>query len=64
MSRLAQAEAEARHPLRFAAGGRDEKSWAKRFVYRYENGDKTLTTVQIHFAYMALELPIPTGGQP
>lgn len=58
MSAVARAEAEARYPLRTSAG-RDEKSWAKRFVYRYEHGDKTLMPVQIQFAYAALEMPMP-----
>lgn len=62
MSRLALTEAEARYPLR-VAGGRDEKSWARRFVYRFEHGDRTLTPVQIQFAHMALELPLPGSAE-
>lgn len=39
--------------------GADAKAWAKRFVYRYEKGDKTLLPVQVQFAYMALGMDPP-----
>jgi len=48
-------EAEAKFPNELK-GVRDYKAWAKRFLYRYEHGDKTLTMIQIHFAHEAMEI--------
>lgn len=55
MSRHIEDEAKAVHPA-ISANGRDDKAWAKRIIYREERGDKTLTTLQVQFAKMALGL--------
>lgn len=36
------------------ATGRDDKAWAKRFLWREANGDKDLMAIQISFARQAL----------
>lgn len=59
MSAQIRAEAESRFPFKLAGGGVDNKAWAKRFVFRFERGDKTLLPVQIQFAYLALDLDPP-----
>jgi len=61
MSFTLKAEAEAKYPLKPANGGYDHKAWAKRFVYRFRKGDKTLLDIQIIFAHMALEIEVPKG---
>lgn len=61
MSVTIRNEAEAKYPFK-TANGFDFKAWAKRFVYRYEKGDKTLLQVQIVFAHEALEKPLPQVG--
>lgn len=58
MSAVIRNEAEAKYPTKTTAGI-DYKAWAKRFVYRYERGDKSLLDIQILFAHQALELPVP-----
>lgn len=58
MSAVIRAEAEAKYPTK-TANGIDHKAWAKRFVYRAERGDRDLLSVQILFAYQALDLPVP-----
>lgn len=50
-------EAAARFPV-VTATGRDLMAWAKRIVWREENGDKTLTMIQVQFARQALGLDI------
>jgi hypothetical protein len=55
MSAVLIAEAAARYPMHTTAG-RDHKAWAKRFIYREERGDKTLLSIQIKFAKMAMEI--------
>jgi len=37
--------------------GRDEKAWAKRLIWRLENGDTELMPIQIQFAKEALGIP-------
>lgn len=54
MSTVVRSEAEAKYPWKLT-NGVDDKAWAKRFVYRFEHGDKTLLPVQVQFAYLALE---------
>ncbi len=34
----------------------DHKAWAKRILYRDERGDKDLTSLQINFARMAMDI--------
>lgn len=58
MSAVLRSEAEAKYPTKTATGI-DYKAWAKRFVYRAERGDRDLLSVQILFAYQALDLPVP-----
>lgn len=58
MSLAIQAEAAAKYP-NITAHGCDHKAWAKRFVYRFQRGDKTLLDVQIKFAHQALEIELP-----
>jgi hypothetical protein len=53
MSALLKAEAEAKFPL-LTTRGRDDKAWAKRFLWRHERGDKALMAVQILFAREAM----------
>lgn len=55
MSAMLEAEAAAKFPFRHSAGV-DCKAWAKRFIYRFERGDKSLLPVQITFAQMALDI--------
>jgi hypothetical protein len=59
MNALIRSEAEARFPFKLSGGGVDYKAWAKRFVFRFERGDKTLLPVQVQFAYLALDLDPP-----
>jgi len=44
------------YPRDFVGGGRDYKAWAKRILWREKNGDKTLLTVQVQFAKMAMDI--------
>lgn len=60
MSAALIAEAYAKYPTD-PANGRDYKAWARRFVYRAERGDRDLLNVQVQFAYMALDMPVPKG---
>jgi hypothetical protein len=53
MSLQLEIEAATRFPSATPAG-RDFKAWAKRFLWRLEQGDKTLTTIQIRFAKEAM----------
>lgn len=46
----------AQYPKDFVGGGRDYKAWAKRILYREEHGDKSLLSVQIKFAQMAMNV--------
>lgn len=55
MSQKLISDAIVAHP-QYINGIYDHKAWAKRFVYRYQHGDKTLTTIQIRFSHDALEL--------
>lgn len=61
MSALLQAEAEAKYPWRLT-NGVDDKAWAKRFVYRFEKGDRTMLPIQVQFAYLALEKTPPDSN--
>lgn len=61
MSAVLIAEAQAKFPNLLAGGTVDHKAWARRFVYRAERGDRDLLHVQIQFAYMALDMPVPKG---
>jgi len=58
MSLAIRLAAESKYPLNNSLG-RDYKAWAKRIIYRFEHGDKTLLNIQIPFAYAAMELPVP-----
>lgn len=51
-------EAEAKYPL-LTTNGRDYQAWAKRLVYRFQRGDKTLMHIQIQFAHEALGIALP-----
>lgn len=64
MSAALIAQAEAHHPRVTAEGHSDEKCWARRFIFRAERGDKDLLPIQIQFAYLALDRPMPKGGNP
>lgn len=55
MSRNLHAEAFGVHPT-LTHAGRDEKAWAKRIVWRQENGDRDLMPIQIQFARQALDI--------
>lgn len=55
MSRHIQDDANARYPA-VSVNGRDYKAWAKRIVYREEQGDKAVTPIQIKFAREALDM--------
>ena len=55
MSIALETEAKLVHPL-VVNGQTDCKAWARRFIYRYEKGDKELTHIQIRFAHDALEM--------
>jgi hypothetical protein len=46
-------QAAERYPV-VTATGRDLTAWAKRLVWRDRMGDKSLTMIQIQFAYQAL----------
>jgi hypothetical protein len=62
MSAVIQKEAAAKYPT-ITSSGVDHKAWAKRFVYRAERGDRDLLHVQVQFAYMALDMPVPKGDE-
>ena len=47
--------AKERHPF-ITSNGYDYKAWAKQIICRLEKDDKTLLTVQIKFAHMALDI--------
>jgi hypothetical protein len=53
MSRHLEEQAAALFPI-VTATGRDYKAWAKRIVWREEQGDKDLMTIQIKFAREAM----------
>lgn len=46
-------EAAERYPV-VTTAGRDLLAWAKRIVWRDRMGDKSLTMIQVQFAYQAL----------
>lgn len=46
-------DAAERYPV-VTATGRDFTAWAKRIVWRDRMGDKSLTVIQVQFAYQAL----------
>lgn len=58
MSQALIYEAEAKYPFHTSMG-RDEKAWAKRFIYRAERNDRSLLPIQIDFAYLALDMKKP-----
>lgn len=41
------------------SNGYDHKAWAKRIMHREERRDPDLTSIQVKFARMALDLPDP-----
>jgi len=45
-------EARARYPY----GHVDHKAWAKRILWREEQGDKSLLAIQVRFAKMAMDI--------
>ena len=49
-------QAVARFPRDFVGGGRDHKVWAKRILLCEEQGDKSLLSVQVKFAKMAMDI--------
>lgn len=53
MSLQIQLEAKARYPL-VTNAGRDDKAWAKRILWRREQGDKDLMPIQVRFAEEAM----------
>jgi hypothetical protein len=53
MSRQLEDQAAALFPI-VTATSRDYKAWAKRIVWREEQGDKDLTSIQIKFAREAV----------
>ncbi len=55
MSAAIHEAAIAAHPF-VTTQGTDYKAWAKRILYRIERGDKTLLSVQIKFAQMAMDI--------
>ena len=59
MSRHLEEQAAVMFPV-VSATGRDYKAWAKRILWRQEQGDKDLLMVQIKFATEAMERPGPT----
>lgn len=59
MSLQLEIEAAARFPA-VSAAGRDFKAWAKRILWRQEQGDNDLLMVQIKFASEAMDRPGPT----
>lgn len=56
MSVHLQHEAAARFPYNTGTGY-DYKAWAKRILWRQEQGDKELTALQVRFATEAMERP-------
>jgi hypothetical protein len=58
MSLQLEYEAAARFPANTPTG-RDFKAWAKRILWRQEQGDKDLLMVQIKFATEAMDRPGP-----
>ena len=50
-------EAAAKFPYNTPAGY-DYKAWAKRIIWRLEQGDKDLLNVQINFAREALDIKL------
>lgn len=54
MSRQLEEQAAVMFPT-VSTTGRDYKAWAKRIVWREEQGDKDLMTIQVKFARQALE---------
>lgn len=48
-------DAAERYPV-VTTTGRDFTAWAKRLVWRDRMGDKSLTMIQVQFAYQALGL--------
>lgn len=54
MSLQLELEAAARFPI-VTEAGRDFKAWAKRILWRQEQGDKDLLMVQTKFAAEAIE---------
>jgi hypothetical protein len=54
-------EAAERYPVNLPTGP-DRLAWAKRLHWRSENGDNTLTHIQVQFARQALGLD-PQGGK-
>ena len=60
MSAAIEAEAYERYPTK-TTHGFDHKAWAKRFIYREERGDKTLLSIQVKFAKMAMDIKEVTG---
>lgn len=59
MSLQLEIEAATKFPS-VTTAGRDFKAWAKRILWRQEQGDKDLLMVQIKFATEAMERPGPT----
>lgn len=55
MSQKLEQEATTLYPS-FIGAVRDDKAWAKRFVWRYRQGDKELSSIQIQFSHQALGL--------
>jgi hypothetical protein len=53
MSRQLEEQAAALFPV-VTATGRDYRAWAKRIVWRDEQGDKDLLTIQVKFAREAM----------
>jgi hypothetical protein len=58
MSAAAFHEANSRYPFNTTAGY-DFRAWAKRIIYRHEQGDKTLHPFQIPLAYEAMGREVP-----
>lgn len=52
MSAALEAQARAMFPYQ----GADHLAWCKRIMWRLEQGDKTLSMIQIQFAKMALNV--------
>lgn len=60
MSIQLQREAAAKFPYNTGTGF-DFKAWAKRILWREEQGDKELTSIQTRFAAEAMERPGPSN---
>ncbi len=45
-----------RFPRDFVGGGRDFKAWAKRILWREEQGDLSLLSIQVSFAKIAMNV--------